>query len=76
LLQEYFNTFLQKKYLPVIHFFLPAASFIEQLVSVPGKSSDCRFSPEKPGFPADFHVLRGTKVGVRLSPPAPKSLSS
>ena len=34
----------------MIRVFLPPASYIEQLVSVPGKSSARRFSPEKTGF--------------------------
>ena len=50
MLQEYFNTFPKNKYLSMIHVFVPPASYIEQLDSVPGKSGACRFSPEKPGF--------------------------
>jgi hypothetical protein len=38
----------------MIHVFLPAASYIEQLDSVPGKSGACRFCPEKPGFSSTF----------------------
>jgi len=50
-----FQYFSYKKYLSLIHVFLPGAFYIEQLDSVPGKSGVCRFSPEKRLFQ---HIFR------------------
>jgi hypothetical protein len=38
----------------MLHVFLPGASYIEQLDSVPGKSGACRFIEKNPAFPAHF----------------------
>lgn len=49
----------------MIRVFLPPASYIEQLVSVPGKSSARRFSPEKTGFSNTFlEILRCSSRGA------------
>jgi hypothetical protein len=58
-LQEYFNTFPIKKYLPMFNSFLPGASYIEQSDSVPGESGAYRFSSEKPVFPDTFLEILG-----------------